>query len=142
MEFLSKFALFAADNTGFLVATAVGGGVLAHVMCASDPVGKYTAAIATNLELVGALDSLEQALPHPQLLTKLITLCDALCRLEFEHVQGARYRAIELSRAIRVELKTFRAIPWMEDDMDDFEQACLVAIDGVLNNIHHELSSR
>lgn len=120
-----------------LLAASVGLGVVVEkiVTESSNSVCRYPDAIAANIQLMTALTALEDVLPNPRMMVKLVSLCEGLCRLEFNHYMGSHYLANDMVGQIKNELKTFRVIPWLTEDLIEIEAAVMEAVQVIKTNI-------
>lgn len=133
---LSGLWAFAKPNAMLLATTmALGALVERSITASSSSESRFPRAIASNIQLVTALTSLEDVLPNPLMMGPVVRLCESLCRLEFQPYMGARYLAIEMVRQIEAELIKFRVIPWLTEDLIDIEVAVMDAVRVVQTNI-------
>jgi hypothetical protein len=132
----------AKNNLGFIVTSTLVGAAIGSLTSAKPPCSRFPPAISTNLQLVTALSALEEVLPNPLLMTKLVLHCERLCTLEFNAYSGAQYLAVVVLNDIQHELHSFRVIPWLSEDLFELEEAVMQAVMNVQNNIGVEFATR
>ena len=127
---------YAKPNAMLLAASMGLGAVIEKVVTeSSKSVCRYPDAIAANIQMMTALTALEDVLPNPRMMAKLVNLCEGLCRLEFNHYLGAQYLAHDMVSQIKSELKTFRVIPWLTEDLIEIEAGVVDAVQVIQTNI-------
>lgn len=132
---------YAKNNLGFIVTSTVVGVAVGTLNSVEPPRSRFPPAISTNLQLVTALTALEEVLPEPRLMTKLVFNCERLCALEFNAYTGAQYLAVVLLNDIQRELHSFRVIPWLSEDLSELEDGVMTAVLAVQSNIGVEFCS-
>ena len=141
MQTPAKLLSFAKHNLGFILSSTVVGAAIGSLTSAKPPDSRFPPAISTNLQLVTALTALEEVLPNPLMMAKLVLLCERLCTLEFNAYTGAQYLAVVVMNDIQRELYSFRVIPWLTEDLSEIEDGILQAVLAVQNNIDVEFKS-
>jgi hypothetical protein len=127
---------YAKPNAMLLATTMAVGAMVEKGISASLKLEcRYPKAIASNLQLMTALTALEDVLPNPRLMANLVRLCEGLCQLEFKPYLGARYLALEMVSQIETEVKRFRVIPWLTEDLADIEAGIMEAVKIIETNI-------
>jgi hypothetical protein len=114
---------------------ALGAVVEKGITASASSESRFPKSIATNIQLVTALTSLEDVLPNPLMMGPLVKLCEGLCCLEFQPYLGARYLATEMVRQIEIEVKKFRVIPWLTEDLAEIEAGVMDAVHVIQTNI-------
>lgn len=142
MQHVSSLLGYAKNNLGFIVTSTIVGAALGTLTDAKPPCSRFPPAISTNLQLVTALSAMEEVLPDPRLMTKLVLHCERLCTLEFNAYSGAQYLAVVVLNDIQRELHSFRVIPWLSEDLFELEEAVMQAVLNVQNNIGVEFGAR
>jgi len=141
MQTSAKLLSFAKHNLGFIVSSTVVGAAIGQLTSAKPPDSRFPPAISTNLQLVTALTALEEVLPDPLMMGKLVLQCERLCALEFNAYTGAQYLAVVVMNEIQRELYSFRVIPWLTEDLSEIEEGIMQAVLAVQNNIDVEFKS-
>lgn len=138
MQTSAQLLSFAKHNLGFIVSSTVVGAAIGQLTSAKPPDSRFPPAISTNLQLVTALTALEEVLPNPLMMAKLVLHCERLCALEFNAYTGAQYLAVVVMNDIQRELYSFRVIPWLTEDLSEIEDGIMQAVLAVQNNIDVE----
>lgn len=141
MQTSARLLSFAKHNLGFIVSSAVVGAAIGKLTSAKHPDSRFPPAISTNLQLVTALAALEEVLPNPLMMAKLVLHCERLCTLEFNAYSGAQYLAVVIVNDIQRELHSFRVIPWLTEDLSEIEDGVTQAVLAVQNNIDAEFKT-
>ena len=132
---LAQLFQFARPNAMLLASSVVVGAVVDKCFSLPGPMSRFPPGISSNLQLVSALTALEEVLPDARLMTKLVKMCESLCRLEFDSYSGAQYLATQIVSQIKQEIVSYRVIPWLAEDLPELEDAVMEAVKAVQTNI-------
>jgi hypothetical protein len=86
------------------------------------------------------MDALEVMIPQKCLITKLVTHTETLCTLAGTGASiHNMYMASLLKMRIEEQVTDLQRIPWITEDMSEWSRDFLIAVDSVIDGMHHDV---